>query len=469
MQEIIARPPPQVPPRIRPQTLVAAVFVALPAILFYGILFRTAIDIPFQDDYEALLDFVNRMAELRSVSARASYFLTAQHNEYKLFFGRGIAIVQLALFGHIDIRILCALGNGFILLLAFLLWKMFLPNQKNPGDRMALFIPVSWLLFQLQYVETLNWAMPALQNLPVLVFSFASIYCLVRASGRAFYVALVCLILAVAASGNGLLMVPVGVLILIVDRRYARVLGWLATCLCCVAAYAYHYNVMSSQSQSHVSVLSTVMRLRPGYAMAFIGNAMAFADLVITFGGHYHPLNLWLSLLLGLVLCIFFVVVAAKGYVRKNRAVSYCVLYLLLTAVAVAGLRADLGIAQSLASRYRIYSDLLLIFAWFAIAEEFLQQEMVRLRRSRILLITIAGTILFSLSMDAWGWRYLGQRNQELVLGMAAFEHPGSAGSIVGPILPGTNRTPRFKELVSKAPGIVRQSIELNIYRPPPF
>ena len=73
--------------------------MALPAVLFYAILFREAINVPLLDDYEALLDFLNRMAELKSVSARASYFLASQFNEYKLFFGHGVAWLQLAISG----------------------------------------------------------------------------------------------------------------------------------------------------------------------------------------------------------------------------------------------------------------------------------------------------------------------------------------------------------------------------------
>ena len=465
----IAHTPPRVLPRLRPQTLIAAVFLALPAILFYGILFRTAIDVPFEDDYEALLDFLNRMAELKSVSARASYFLAAQYNEYKLFFGHGVAWLQFALLGHVDVRLLCAFGNIFVLLLAILLWKMFLPNHKVLCDRVVLFIPVSWLLFQLQYAETLNWSMPALQNLPVLVFSFGSIYCLLRPTRRAFCAALVCLVLAVAASGNGLLLIPMGLLILAVNRYYVRIVSWLSISAGCVAAYAYHYNVMSSQSQIHHSVLWTVMRPRPFYVIAFIGNAAAFVKGALWFGGRYHPLDLWLSLLLGLVLCVFFVAVAKRGYIRRNPLVSYCVLYLFLTALGVAGLRSDFGIAQSLAPRYRVYSALFLIFAWFVIVEEYLQQEIVSLRRSRILLITIVGTVLFSLSMDAVGWFYLVQRNREIVRGMAAFEHPVSPVSSIGPILPDPSRNARFDVLVRRAPGILRQSIKLGIYRPPMY
>jgi hypothetical protein len=144
-----------VSPRLRPRAFVAAVLLSLPAILFYGILLRKAVNVPLLDDYEALLDFLNHLAELESASARVSYFLAAQFNEYKLFFGHVLAWLQLAFLGHTDLRVLCAIGNGFVLLLAILLWMMFLPDHENLTRRMALFIPVSSLLFQLGYSATL--------------------------------------------------------------------------------------------------------------------------------------------------------------------------------------------------------------------------------------------------------------------------------------------------------------------------
>jgi hypothetical protein len=439
--------PARVLPRWPLKALIPAFFVALPAILFYAILFREVINAPYLDDYEALLDFLNQMTELKSVSARSSYFLASQFNEYKLFFGHGTAWVALAIYRPIDIRLLCAIGNGFILLLAVLLWKMFLPDHKNLTYRMALFIPVSWLLFQLQYAETLNWAMPSLQNLPILFFSLGAIYFLLRPGRGRFLGALVCFVLAIASSGNGFLLIPIGVLILVPARRYLRLVCWLAISAGCIAAYAYHYNVMSSQSRLNHSVLSTVIRPRPLYVIGFIGNAAAFPT-----GGKYPLLDILLSLFLGLLLCTFFVVMAWRGYVRRNPLVSYCILFLLLTAIGVAGLRSDLGVSQSLGSRYGIYSALFLIFAWFVVVEEFLRHENGPLHRNHILLVAIAGAVLFSLSMDGVGWRTLEGRNRMIIVGMASYEHPVSPGSSIGPVLRFPNQGPRMDELDARPP-----------------
>ena len=442
------------------KALIAAAFVAFPAIVFYSILLRTAIDIPFQDDYEALLDFLNQMAELKSTAAKSAYFFGAQFNEYKLFFGHGLAWLQCVLFGRSDVRVLCALGNGFVLLLAILLWTMFLPNHKNLADRIVFFIPISWLLFQLQYVETLNWAMPALATLPVLVFSFGSFYLLMRPSRLSFCGALLCLVLAIASFGNGFLIVPVGTLILAVDRRYVRILGWIGISAACAAIYAYRYEMPVPHAHIHHSLFSTLTR--PLYVIAFMGSSAA-----IPIGGLNHRFVVLSSIVLGLLICAFFIAIASRGYIRRNPLNSYCILFIVLTAIGVAGLRSDLGIAHSLDSRYKIYSNLLLIFVWFVIVEEFLQSDRLPIRRNFILLVAITTMVLFSISMDIWGLAYLRDRNHLIVTGMKAYEQTVSSESSRGPILPNPNQDPRLDELDRRAPLILRQSTNLGVYRPP--
>lgn len=446
----------------RTSVLVALALIVLPAVLFYTILFRNAVDIPIQDDYEGLLDFLNRVSTLQGVGAKTSYFLAAQYNEYKLFFVHGFSWLTLRLTGHINIKLICAIGNTVILLLAILLWKNFLPKHPRLSYRLTFFIPASWLLFQLQYVETLNWAMASLANLPVLLFSLGGIYLLVNDSRAEFLGAAVCLVLAVSSIGSGLLMIPIGLLILVSERRYKRLLAWSLVSLACVVSYAYRYNTMSSQSRLNHSVLSTVVRARPLYVVAFMGNAAAFP-----LGGRYLPFEVSLSILVGLALCAFFIVLLRRGYARTNPVVCYWVLFLTLTAVGVAGLRSDISVAQSMDSRYAIYSALFLILAWFAIVEEFLQYERVAPWRNTTLPVAVFGAMLFAITMDLIGARYLAIRNQEIILGMTAYEHSAKSGKVRGPILGFQNQNARFNEMDRHAPLILKQSTQLGIYSPP--
>lgn len=214
--------------------------ITLPPVIFYTVLLRHALNLPLQDDYEAILNFVNHMVVLRH--GRLSYLLTLQFNGYRLVFERLVVWLQLSLFHVINFKVLCGLGDAFVLPLALCLWKMFLPAEKDFVTRLVFFLPVPWLLFQLQFVETLNWAMASLQNLPVLVFSLSAIYLLTLGTRRTLAGAVFCLLAAVGSSANGLFVIPIGILILAQGRRRGEALLWVSVGACCVGAYAYLYN-----------------------------------------------------------------------------------------------------------------------------------------------------------------------------------------------------------------------------------
>lgn len=452
------------PPHSRPATPLSLVmplfFVLFPPVLFYTLLFRNVSNIPFYDDYYAFLDFLNQLVPLQGFAAKLSGFLASQHNEYKLFLLHGLAWLQFALCGHLDFRIHSAIGNGCILLVALLLWKTFLPNQKNLAARLTLFIPVSWLLFQFQNWENLNWAASGLQHLAVLPFSLGAIYFLLRGGRLSFFVASLFLMLAIGSDGNGLLLVPIGATILGQAHHYRRVAAWLVVSAACIAAYAYGYTVRPPQVGLAIPVVAHPHLLAPLYAIAFIGSAASFPFLAGSF-------------LLGSLLIALFIWVARRGYVRKNPFVSWSVLFLLLTAAGVAALRSRYGVEQAVVSRYTIYSALLLIFAWFIIAEEFLQHRPASLFRNDILLGAVLLSIPWSLGMDFLGWLQLERRDHALITAMRAYEHPNSPDTQTGPSPPLLNlkvaSDPVTDDFNRRVRPILADSIQQGIYRPPPL
>ena len=435
-------------------------FVLFPPIFFYTLLFRNVSNIPFYDDYYAFLDFLNQLVPLHGAAAKLSCLLTSQHNEYKLFLLHGLAWLQIGIFGHLDLRVDSAIGNGFILLLGILLWKTFLPNQKDLGARLTLFIPVSWLLFQFQNWENLNWAASGLQHLAVLPFSLGAIYLLLRGGRFAFFAAALSLIIAIGSDGNGLLLIPIGAAILVLARCYRYTAAWLLVSAACIAAYAYGYTMRPPQVGFSIPVVAHPHLLAPLYALAFIGSAASFPFLAGSF-------------LLGSLLCLLFIWRARCGYIRKNPFVSWCVLFLLLTAAGVAALRSRYGVQQAVVSRYTIYSALLLIFAWYIIAEEFLEHRPVSLFKNDILLCAVLATIPYSLGMDFLGWLQLERRDHAIIKAMAAYQHPISPDTQTGPSPPLLDlkvaSDPVTDDFNRRARIILADSIKLGIYHPPPL
>lgn len=436
---------------------IPAILIAFPAAIFYSVLFSNLINVPLLDDSHAVLKFINQMIEAKGALGKFQIFLASQDNEYKLFFGHGVEWAQYALLGHVSFVSLCMLGDSAVLVLALILWSMFMPGRKDLGKRLVYFVPVAWLVFQLEYFETLNWAMASLANLWVIVFSFGTIVCLLRPSRRAYAGALLLYALAIACLSNGFVLLPVGLLILATRRQLVRAAGFVSMTAVCIAAYAYHYNVRPSQPHGYGSVFAAPFHVRPGYVIAFIGNVGAIRGAV--------PSYLGFCIALGAGLLVIIAFLARRGYAQRNPAIAYCVLFILLTALGVAGLRSDFGLGSSLTPRYTIYGALLLVFVWEALAEEFLQHRREALLNNSPYLAAVLVSAFFGLCMDEIGYLNLTRRNHELVVGMASFEHSLTTGSDEGP-LPALNVDKKINQEIR---GILNESIRLGVYEPPKY
>ena len=434
--------------------LLPACLIIFPSLIFYGVLLSTALDIPFYDNYAGVLGFTNKLTMIHGFGAKLAYLLTAQFNEYKLPFAESLIWLQYGLLGRIDFRVLSAISNAFVALIAFLLWKMFLPGNKDLSRRLVLFAPVSWMLFQFDYQEILNWGGAGLQHIPSLLFAFSTIYFLFRPSRRDFCLSLLCFVLAIASSGNGFLLLPIGIVVLTLERRFGRLAVWGVTGAVCVAGYAYHYNAMSSQASPDGSIVSAILRLRPFYILSFMGSAAAI------------PFRL-ASFVLGIALCVLFLYLAKRGYIRRNLTVSCCILFLILTAIGVAGIRSDLGLTQSLSSRYTIFSAFFVIFAYFAVAEEFLQDAVISPSKSKAYGCILAAAIVFNFSMDALQIPIMRQCDRKVVEGMALFEHPTPNGSLGGPQVPIWAGDTKVVQSNPLSRTILRESMRLGVYKPP--
>jgi hypothetical protein len=129
----------------------------------------------------------------------------------------------------------------------------------------------------------------------------------------------------------------------------------------------------------------------------------------------------------------------------------------------------DFGVSQAVSPRYTIYSALLLIFAWFAIVEEFLQHRPASYFKNDILLCAMLHRhVLFS-AMDLGGWIQIDRREIAVTQAMTAYEHPSSGGSETGPSPPLLNgpSDPMTVDFNARVRPILEESIRLGIYRLP--
>lgn len=431
--------------------------ILTPILAFYWMLARETVNIPFLDDYSGVLGFLSGWSRLGTAHERVILIFTAQHNEYKLIFANALYALQYLLFGHINFAVLSTIGNLLLLPLFLVIYRMWTEDGRAISDRLLFFVPVSWVLFQLQYYSLLNWPMSSLQHIAVVIFSLLSIYLLSREEQRAYYLSLVSLLLAIASSGNGFFVVPIGCVMLLQFRRLARLLSWLATSVAMLALYLYRYNFLSSQARSDHSVVSSLHHISPVYALSFLGASIARY-------GAYMPS----AILGGFLFAVFIYAIKDKLY-ATSPAIFYSICFIMITALAVSGLRSDLGITQSLVSRYRIYSNLLLIFVYLYGVGKIQGQLRTPWTRRTAAAAIVFLTIGFNLGSNYAGFKLLRARTALTKEGLYRWEHDQqSITASPGP----ANEDPvilRQRESGNYAPEDepLREAIRLHIYTSP--
>src|SRR3984957_5439320 len=292
--------------------------VLLPALVAYGILYRQALPVPYQDDYAVILTFATDYDQLPTWKAKVFDIATEQTNEYKLSFTHFIVASELEFAHHLDFALLTGIGNAFLLAIAYLLWRTYREDEKSLDRRLLAFLPISLIFFSLTYWENLNWATTDLQNIPVIFFGFLAIYLLFP--GRTFgpthvKMLLACLSVALAAftSANGFLLGPVGLLILLPRRAWVKALVWCASFAPPLAAYLYHFTV-PAHSMHRLFYLT-----RPLFFLAFLGCAAI-------------PFR-WPAALAGIVVLLILWLAVRTRFDRTNPVAFYFAVWIIATAM----------------------------------------------------------------------------------------------------------------------------------------
>ena len=427
-----------------------------PPVVFYVILWKNVINLPIADDYHEVLDFTNRWTQLHGFWPKLLQIVTFQQNEYKLFIENSVIAAQYGILGHIDFRSLALLANFFILGTFFVLLSLPRTKQMNERDRLLVLLPISLLLFQLQYASALNWAM-AFQNLAVILFSVLTVALLCNTPRFWFWSASASMILAIAASGSGFMTVPVALFILAQRKQWKHLVAWIAMISAVGALYFYRYDFHSSQAAPGASVTRSFARVNPLYALSFMGSSFARYESAVP------------SILFGLVLCGVLVLAIRRRYDRENPAVFYLMVVIVITAVGVSGMRSDFGIIQSLASRYRIYSNLLLLFSYIFLADSVFAKDRRSLSHRGLFAAVLLFCFAFWGASTSAGARLLAGRRKAIVHDMAAWQNPGAAAN--GGASLGEDSVILKRQL---AAGIykpdtasLQRSIELGVYNPP--
>lgn len=323
-----------------PLAYLAGLLIALP-VLGYGLLLTVvSVDIPYLDDYDTVLRF---LLEARAADAAPLKLVFAQHVEHRLVFLRAVALTMVGVTGQVDFVAFAWIGFAGLLLLALGLFAALRPDGSMAA-RLVAFAPTLWILFQPQFWDAYFWATSALSNLWVLPLALATLLVLGREGPAAFFGAVALSSLTILTQGNGVLVLPAGLLLLALQNRRAAAGAWAATGALLVALYTVGFQPVEGVP----SLLESAGRAPTliHYGFNFLGSAAGFS----------HPSA---STFFGACWVASAAALALARYPRQNPALYSLLLMLIASAFLNALGRGHISGADYplAATRYRFYAS----------------------------------------------------------------------------------------------------------------
>ncbi len=421
----------------------------LPILTTYLLLWRNALNIPYMDDYDAILGFANVYHRLPSLQAKLLYINDAMHVQYKLIALHSIVAMDLAIQHNIDFVAIQWLGNISLLLIAFCLWKM-LPGDTL-RDRLIFCLPACCLLFLLRDSEAMDWAMDCLQLVAVVGYALLAFWLFCGQQRERFAGGCIAFALATWSSANGLLVLPVALLILWQRRSWHRVAVLLGVAAVVLLSYFHGYHPDLPVPDGSPSSIA----IAPAFYLALLGALFSRVLPAAIFGS--------------VLLCATVPVVwRALWRDRRLDAVSASMLFLVLNAALMTVGRFRLGLVGAVASRYSIYSQVLAALVYIAYLRPLARRTTSRTWLSaqpwRYWGMAAVAMVLF-VHYERIGARLLRERTAASLAHMAAWENYGPESSLVALDNPIIQKN--WARWIPHASDVLTKSIQQQIYVPP--
>lgn len=324
--------------------------ILAPVVAYFHLVVVASTDVPYLDDYDAIVRFLRVFLDEESPSERLRLFFS-RHNEHVMATLRGATLLSYALRGWLDLTLLNLLGNGFLALLLWMLFLAFRPGAP-PAEKLLGFAPAALLLVQPQFWMVLLSATTSLSGFAAATWAALAFLALRRDSGAAFGAAVLCGVAASVSLGGGILVFPIGALLLVLRQRPRRALAWCAIALPLFGAWL----AVDFREGTTGRPLPPMDRSLL-YGLNFVGSAGTFS-------------RRGLSLVVGALLLTSAGALAIRGLPRRNPVLFSILLFVLGNIAANTLLRASQGPEVPLFQpRYRFYSALLLPLTYLGWAE----------------------------------------------------------------------------------------------------
>ena len=397
--------------------LLLKVAIIIPPFIFFWMFFKYTVDIPVNDDYNAILDFINKYIESDSLSEKIQ-LIFSQHNEHRIVYDRIWTIVCYEIFGQVNFNYLALVGN----LSLFGFFWIFYNKIKEVTPSLFFLIPISVLIFNLTFHENITFAMATMSNLTGLLFSLLSLFFITKQnlSLKDFIFSILFFLLSIFTQGAGLFLVPILLLTLMFKKKWSYLTYLFIFVGIVLLVYFYQYQ-KPIQSPDLIDTIKYFKVRSILFSLAFLGSAFNY-NLIFT-----NDLNesIGLTTVIGFFLFALYLYIFKSNYYRKNLFIFSVMTLVIITSFVTALTRSQLGIETAGSSRYRINGVVFLISIYIWLIETYKLDT--TFKKTLLIIISLAYLYFFNIKH----YEYLYYREKGLYYGIINF-HSGDYSKLYG-------------------------------------
>ena len=339
------------------------------------------INYPLLDDFGAIVNFM--VDYLKTTGFKDTLkLLFSQNNDFRLVVLKLITLSDFYIFGQLNFQHLRWIGFLFFLSSLFFFFKL----GKFKIYKFQYFLPVPVLLVSFAYAEINSLAMESLSHFVVISYVVSCLYYLFET--KKIVLPILLLFLGIYSNGNGLLLVPIGILGLLITKDYKRLGIW--SLFSALAIFVFFLDYEKGNTPLDASVFKRIAYVFPIY-LGGIGG-MESIKINMLFG------------ILGIILAIYFLVIK-KSY-QNNTALSALMLFFLGTYLLISSKRQYTDSTALLRGAYLINS--VCIFVTFYILfykinlSKFIESKNTKLANWTFLAIYIVCLIYQARNYTKW-------------------------------------------------------------------
>ena len=402
-------------------------------------LFEAALDIPFIDDYNALLDFIIQYLRSNSIKEKL-HFIFRQHNEHRIVYARLVVLLDYYVFGCTNLRHLIFFGSTSL----FLMTGIFCFEAYKSCKNILAIVPIILLSLQFQHMGSLLWATSSLQNLAVIALACVAIWLITRSNVFINCIGIIVAFLTTFASGTGPMVWPVLFLIALLSRHMAKCLVTLLGGTASVLLYFYAYHFPTS---GNTNISETLLKM-PQVILGVIGGTFDIQEK----GTQFIPIIAGCVIILTFSFCLGRTGLRALCKDPRSQFLVGVFLFGLLSAIAI-----SLGRGSYVENRYKVISTLCLLATY----------NMVLLQLSRRhmdVCLNLVNTACLSLWL-VFFWRYYPEMLEYRNVRKA--DYLSMKNSPQEPVTPFRQRMNALEELGVKSPDdpLVQKTFLSSIHR----